>query len=358
MSVNLLLSYAFHAKTDLFDIRHDLVCGRLMIDSGAFTAHTRDYVIRLGDYAAFLKAYDGLWDTAVTLDVIGDPVESRKNTRKLHGMGLKVMPVFTRGESIKEFDAMVKDTGYVCVGGAGGMSHKAIVARVAHLQQRAEELGGGIHALGLGSIPGILEAAPYSCDASNAAGSFQYGTMTLFNGRRLEPVGVRDRAALRKHFPMIRSHDINASWMIKKGKLPGVYSVDGGPTRMEVMHGIAAGMAAADEYVNHAAHAPVPFSVDDIPGPHFYSAVPPDTLAFATTKVDRMLHYGDWSPQIWVKYARTHQCRAQGPGSVWDRTGDGTPTGPRRPAVPFQAVAPQPRNGRPRKKKTPAPPAP
>lgn len=334
MAVNLLLSYAFHDRTNLFDIRNDLVCGRLMIDSGAFTAYTRGYVIKLDEYAAYLREFDGLWDTAVTLDVIGDPVASRKNTRKLHAMGMKVMPVFTRGESVKEFDAMIKDVGYVCVGGAGGMSHKHIVERFAHLQKRAADLGGGIHALGLGSIPGIRKVVPYSCDASNASGSFQYGTMTLFDGRRLQPVGTRDRESLKKHLPLLRSHGINPSWIIKNGKLPGVRSVDGSPTRGEIMHGIATGMAAADEYVNHTLHAPVPHTVTDEPGPHFYSAVPPATLTRATIQVDRMLHYGDWSPQIWSKYSRTHKCRAQGPGPVWDRLGDGTPTGPRPPEKP------------------------
>lgn len=328
----MLLSYAFHARSDLFHIRNYMVCGRLMIDSGAFTAASKGYVIRLEEYAAYLRDYAGLWDTAVTLDVIGDPVASRKNTLKLHGMGIPVMPVFTRGESITEFDAMVRDSGYVCVGGSGGMSQKALVSRIAHLQQRAAELGGGIHALGLGSISGILAAAPYSADASNAAGGFQYGSVTVFNGKRLFPVQVRDRVELKKNLPLMRAHDLPAAWIIKNGKLPADKAVNGGPTRHDVMHGIAVGIAAADEYVNATRHAPVPHGVDDTPGPHFYSAVPPNALAVNTAEIDRMLHYGGWAPPIWSKYARDHHCRAKGPGPVWDRKQDGTPTGPHPPA--------------------------
>jgi hypothetical protein len=118
VAVNLLLSYAFHSATKLSDVRRDLVCGRLMIDSGAFTAWTKGYKIDVDEYAEFLERWRGCWDHAITLDVIGDGKASARNTRKLHERGLPVMPVFTRGDTLADFDAMVAEVGYVCVGGS------------------------------------------------------------------------------------------------------------------------------------------------------------------------------------------------------------------------------------------------
>ena len=74
MSLNLLLSYAFHAKTDLARIRAAMPCGRIMIDSGAFTAYTKGQAVDIVAYAEYLEHWRGCWDHAITLDAIGDPV--------------------------------------------------------------------------------------------------------------------------------------------------------------------------------------------------------------------------------------------------------------------------------------------
>ena len=84
MAVNLLLSFAYHADTDLRTIRTRLRCGQLMIDSGAFTAYTSGRRIRVYDYARYLTRWAGVWDHAITLDRIGDPANTRRNTRMLH----------------------------------------------------------------------------------------------------------------------------------------------------------------------------------------------------------------------------------------------------------------------------------
>ncbi|GAA1246616.1 hypothetical protein GCM10009609_07640 [Pseudonocardia aurantiaca] len=184
MAVNLLLSYAFHESTDLAKLRRGLVCGQLLLDSGAFTAHTTGRTITLDAYAKFLERWRGCWDHAITLDVIGDPRKTAAHTRKLHERGLPVMPVFTRGDSVTEFDAMVRDAGYVAVGGTVGLGTKPQRERVTMLQRRAQDLGGGIHALGVGAISTLRPARPYSADASSVSGAFRFGTVVYFDRLR------------------------------------------------------------------------------------------------------------------------------------------------------------------------------
>jgi hypothetical protein len=308
VAVNILLSYAYHYRTDLHEVRKKLICGRLMIDSGAFTAHTSGAVIGLQDYGNYLLENRGAWDTAVTLDVIGDPVASRANTLKLHGMGLPVMPVFTRNDSLAEFDAMVRDSRYVCVGGAGGMSQTALLKRVALLQRRAEDLGGGVHALGMGAIAHLLKARPYSSDASNISGAFRFGTIMIFDGRAVRGIGVRDKDGMRANLSTLHAHGVDVAGLAAIGRMPTA-SGDGTMTRAQLMGAMGLAYAAADEYLKTKASVPVPEGVTDNPGTHLFSAIPNTQYLKPTIEMDWSLHHDqDFRPGIWSRYGRKHLC--------------------------------------------------
>jgi len=305
VGVNVLLSYAFHDKTDLAKVRKSLVCGRMMIDSGAFTAYTTGKTIHLKDYAEYLETWRGQWDHAVTLDVIGDPAGSKRQTTKLHAMGLPVMPVFTRGESIKEFDAMVKDVGYVCVGGMVGLPPAIVEKRTALLQRRAEQNGGGIHALGVGAIPTLRRAKPYSADASNVSGAFRFGTILCFDGERVINMPVSDKAKLRKHADHLAAHDIDVAKLATTGRMPS-----GSTGRPELMRGMSLSYAAADEWLKPRTKAPVPHGTTDVPGTHLYSSIVAGFLLDPATALDKELHEG-YNPRIWARHGRNHQCHPQ-----------------------------------------------
>lgn len=324
MAVNILLSYAYHYRTDLHEVRKKLICGRLMIDSGAFTAHSTGGHIGLGDYAKYLLEGRGAWDQAVTLDVIGDPAASRANTRILHGMGLPVMPVFTRGENLKEFDAMVKDSGYVCVGGAGGMSQPALLRRVALLQQRAADLGGGVHALGMGAIAHLIKAKPYSSDASNISGAFRFGTIMIFDGRAVRGVGIRDKDKMRENLGYLHAHGVDVAGLIKIGRMPTA-SEDGTMTRAQLMGAMGLAYAAADEYLHGKGSPPVPKGVNDNPGTHLFSAIPNTQYLKPTIELDWKLHHDpEFRPAIWTRYGKHHRCH---PGHGTASHPDTTPGG-------------------------------
>lgn len=309
MAVNILLSYAYHYRTDLHEVRKKLICGRMMIDSGAFTAHTTGGHIGLKDYGNYLLENRGAWDQAVTLDVIGDPVASRANTLKLHEMGLPVMPVFTRNDHLKEFDAMVKDAGYVCVGGSGGMSQAALLKRVALLQRRAEDLGGGIHALGMGAIAHLLKARPYSADASNISGAFRFGTLMIFDGRAVRGIGVRDKNGMRQYLPSLHAHGIDVAGLAALGKMPTAKGDGLTMTRPQLMGAMALAYAAADEYLHSKYATKVPAVVKDNPGTHLFSAIPNVQYLQPTIELDWKLHHDDtFRPGVWTRYGRRHVC--------------------------------------------------
>jgi hypothetical protein len=284
VAVNLLLSYAFHDGTDLGKIRKNLVCGQLMIDSGAFTAHSKGRQISLDAYADYLQRWAGCWDHAITLDVIGDPAATRANTRKLHAKGIPVMPVFTRGNTLADFDAMVKDSGYVCVGGLIGYPQTAIVQRIGMLQRRAQSAGGGIHALGVGSVTNIRKARPYSSDASSISASFQWGRIAYFNGRDVIGTRVTDRKTLARDREHIRAHGINLAQLARTARLPNQSN-----GRQELMQAMSLAFACADEYLRRQ---PVPAPHRWPSGPHLYSSLGRTADAVWSAQVDARLHDG------------------------------------------------------------------
>lgn len=299
MSVNLLLSYAFHAKTDLARIRGLMPCGRIMIDSGAFTAYTKGHQVDIVEYAEFLESWRGSYDHAVTLDAIGDPATTRANTVKLHRRGINVMPVFTRGDGLAEFDAMVRESGYVCVGGLVGMQKKVQLPRVAMLQRRAQDQGGGIHALGVASIAVLRQARPYSADSSSVSSGFQYGTVTVWNNQVLRTINIKAPVKLRGIRDQLTAHGFPVGAILDAGRMPG------GQYRWVIMAAGATAFASADEYLKRTYPAPGISGSD--PGPHLYNVAIQQNDARAMAGLDTTLH-NENPPSIWRTAGRHHQC--------------------------------------------------
>ena len=304
MAVNLLLSFAYAADADLAQLRADLTCGEIMLDSGAFTAHTTGKTIRLDDYAAYLQRWSGCWDHAVTLDVVGDPAATARNTRRLHERGLPVMPVFTRGQALIELDAMVRDHGYVCVGGLVGMQRSdraGLRARVQILQRRAQDMGGGIHALGVGSTPNLRATRPYSADSSAISQVFRFGRVAYWDGRNVVSVKIDDRDRLRKDFHHIRAQGIDLADLATNGQR-------GRPLRM--YRQMALSYVIADEAVQRfKVPAPRP---ELRTGTVLYNSVLTLDEAAALADLGRHLHSPD-APLIWQRHARAHTCQRKAP---------------------------------------------
>lgn len=301
MAVNVLMSYALHPTTDLGQLRAEMGgCGRLLVDSGAFTAHTTGQTITLDEYATYLERWAGAWDHAITLDVIGDPHATAANTRKLHERGLPVLPVFTRGGTLADFDAMVREHRYVCVGGLVGLPRSAQVKRAGMLQRRARDAGGGIHALGMGSLLDLRKVRPYSADSSSVGKAFVIGNLAYFDGRIMRQTHVADRAALAANMRHLRAHGIDAAALLESGRIPKGTAYD------ELIGAMCVGYAAADEKLKREQPTPAPEGAAD-DGPHLYVAMRAVKPALAVAAMSKRLHtYA--APPLWRAWSRHHTC--------------------------------------------------
>lgn len=96
---------------------------KVMVDSGAFSAWSRNEELDLKDYIRFIKDHESLVESYVNMDVIpgafgkrrsGDDVEdsasrSYANLQKMKDAGLRPIPVYHAGEEFKWLDKMLKD---------------------------------------------------------------------------------------------------------------------------------------------------------------------------------------------------------------------------------------------------------
>jgi hypothetical protein len=83
-------------------------CSGVAVDSGAFTAWRkglRDWPAHAERYKAFLRSFEGRFDFAVSLDVIGDAEASLRAWLDLTAEGFNVVPVWHEGDPLEHLDA-------------------------------------------------------------------------------------------------------------------------------------------------------------------------------------------------------------------------------------------------------------
>ena len=129
--------YSYVQKKLLID-RLGIAGGKFMLDSGAFSAHSRGIDIDLQEYADFVVKHSDAFNTVVNLDVIPgkpgtglnrDPKEAERAaeaswrnwvdlTAALKSTGIVPIPVYHLGENRKWLTRMMDETGYIAIGGS------------------------------------------------------------------------------------------------------------------------------------------------------------------------------------------------------------------------------------------------
>jgi len=119
--INILVSFAYinDQMAQLLQNAVKKIC--LVLDSGAFTNFNTDKKITLEMYCDFLKNTNIKPWRYFTFDVIGDTQKTKKNYYKMLERGFSPIPIFTRGENIKQIDEYYQTSDVV---GLGGLVYK------------------------------------------------------------------------------------------------------------------------------------------------------------------------------------------------------------------------------------------
>lgn len=180
--LNLLCAYPYmssRAVVDLIVANQGRI--RFLLDSGAFTAWKAGKTIKLDDYCRFLEKLPFKPWRYFTLDVVGNPVATRSNYETMLKRGFAPVPIFTRGDSIKELDGYYKSSDVVGIGGlVGTTGNKGFINGIMkHIGKRR------CHWLGLTSLPFLKTYRPYMCDTASWESGAQFAIFRLYvgNGR-------------------------------------------------------------------------------------------------------------------------------------------------------------------------------
>lgn len=100
----------------------------LFLDSGAYSAFTREEKITIDKYADFIHKHGSLFSVRANLDDIGDTgPKSWANLKALESLGCKVFPVFHQADDVYYLKMML-NAGYpfIALGGLVGSSRKVL----------------------------------------------------------------------------------------------------------------------------------------------------------------------------------------------------------------------------------------
>jgi hypothetical protein len=217
-----LVSFHYHQKTNLQEIvdSYHGPC-EVFADSGAFSAATLGATIKLADYAAWLKEWDHLLTVRATLDVIGDPAATARNTAALERQGLPVLPVFHTGTPYAELEKLVKQYDYMALGGMvpHAKDAPAVLRWLIQCFKIAQETGTVFHGFGQTRLETLRKLPFYSVDSSAWASGMRYGTITLWDDRANKLIQLQggDRLAARKHARLLRAHGADPALVGRPG---------------------------------------------------------------------------------------------------------------------------------------------
>lgn len=151
----------------------------LLLDSGAFTAHSLGFPYDVNDYIKWVKTASIKPDRYIQLDVIGNEKATVKNLKKMLDAGLNPIPVFTRGSQLQTLEQIYELAPLIATGGLVGTQNRT--GYVKWLMKSIKERP--VHWLGFTALDFIAKFRPASCDSSGWLATRMYGGLRVYLGK-------------------------------------------------------------------------------------------------------------------------------------------------------------------------------
>lgn len=204
-----LFSYYYHNDSGGMldkEVRQSITNGYdLFLDSGAFSAFTKNKKIDIHEYAGFIQRHGHHFGVIANLDDIGDdgPI-SWANLKKLESLGCKPFPVFHHGDRIEYLHKII-DEGYefMALGGLVG-AHTSVLKQWLdviwgdHLTNPDGTPKIKVHGFGLTSFPLMFRYPWYSVDSSSAVMTSIFGGCVFILNDQMVKVDFSDQSPTRR----------------------------------------------------------------------------------------------------------------------------------------------------------------
>jgi hypothetical protein len=176
----------------------------LFVDSGAFSAFTTGVTITTAGYADWLRQVAPAITAAATLDVLGDPDATRRNTETLEdavGDLVHIVPAFHVGSPWSELERLCTSHRYVALGGAVGLLDRkpAMLRWLVRCHRVAAEHGTRLHGFAQTKPPTPEQLPWYSVDSAYWSIAQRHGKTRLWDESRKRFVDVWGGPAQGQH---------------------------------------------------------------------------------------------------------------------------------------------------------------
>lgn len=151
----------------------------LLLDSGAFTAHSLGFSYDVNDYIEWVKTTSIKPDRFIQLDVIGDEKATVENLKMMLDADLEPIPVFTRGSQLETLEQIYDLAPLIATGGLVGTQKRTGYVKwlMKSIQDRP------VHWLGFTALDFIAKYRPASCDSSGWLATRMYGQLQVYLGK-------------------------------------------------------------------------------------------------------------------------------------------------------------------------------
>lgn len=197
--LNILIAYPYFTNNimDLIVKYKDKI--NLLVDSGAFTAHSKGKIITLDEYCNFLDNLPVKPWHYFMLDVIGNSELTMKQYEEMLYRGYRPIPIFTQGEKFETLDKFYETSDLVGVGSLVGT--KGNKKYLQYLMKQAADRK--IHWLGFTALNFIKKYRPYCCDSSSFTMAMRFGTMHVYLGKGRPILNLKRKDFIDKPNPEI-----------------------------------------------------------------------------------------------------------------------------------------------------------
>jgi hypothetical protein len=195
----LLLSFHYFRTKRLDDVVERLGYNPLiLLDSGAYSAHTKGKNFSVLDYMSFIKQNSHHIERYIALDVVGDSELTHMYYLMMRSKGFDPIPVFHYGENRSYLERYLKKgEKYIALGGTVGIKDKKKVADwINSLARQYPDIQ--FHLLGSSSPQIMSKSSVYSCDSSTWMLKAINGYPKHIKGRSREAKAKRARYQMEK----------------------------------------------------------------------------------------------------------------------------------------------------------------
>lgn len=191
--INALVSFHYFKDIDIAEMHGWGL--RLVGDSGAFSAATTGAPVNVYEFARWAKRWQGSLFWIASLDVIGEPKETRRNYEILRSEGLDVVPTIHYGADPSLLDQYAAEgVDFMGLGGMVGRKSepKRLLrwtlgmfryARDHHPQMR-------FHGWGVTHPDLVMNLPWFSVDSSGFSAVYRFGRLGLFDPRSAKRIGI------------------------------------------------------------------------------------------------------------------------------------------------------------------------